>query len=96
MHQAGSRRTRIPDNVRFDVLRRDEFACRYCGAMPDERDPNGDWIVLTVDHVVPVDEGGALCAMDNLVTACHTCNSGKSTKVVDPAEVPGPRIIADE
>lgn len=64
--------------------------------MADERDEHGDWIELTVDHVVPVDEGGALTAMSNLVTACRRCNSGKSTTVIDPAEVPPPRIIADD
>lgn len=85
MHQSGSRRTRIPDTVRFDVLRRDEFACRYCGFMPDEG------AELTVDHVVPVDEGGALTAMSNLVTACQRCNNGKATKLIEPWEIPPPR-----
>lgn len=92
MHQAGSRRTRIPDSVRFDVLRRDEFACRFCGAMPDEKQDDGTWVQLRVDHVVPVDEGGALTHMSNLVTACQRCNSGKGVTVIDPAEVPPGRV----
>jgi 5-methylcytosine-specific restriction endonuclease McrA len=85
MYQAGSRRTRIPDTVRFDVLRRDEFACRYCGFMPDEG------AELTVDHVVAVSKGGALTSMDNLITACQRCNNGKADQDVEPWEIPPPR-----
>lgn len=85
MYQAGSRRTRIPDSVRFSVLRRDEFACRYCGHMPDEG------AELEVDHVVPVSAGGALTALANLVTSCKRCNNGKHDTVIEPWEVPPPR-----
>lgn len=56
--------------TRFEVFKRDEFTCRYCGrTTPD--------VVLEIDHVVPVAEGGTNDTM-NLVTACWECNSGKS------------------
>lgn len=55
--------------LRFEILKRDGFKCRYCGATPDQR-------VLHVDHVVPVVEGGDNSPM-NLVTACQPCNGGK-------------------
>ena len=64
----------VSKRLRFEVLRRDNHACRYCGAIaPDAR--------LTVDHVVPTALGGSDYP-DNLVAACSACNSGKSS--IDP------------
>lgn len=61
----------VSKRLRFEVLRRDNHTCRYCGgSAPD--------VALTVDHVVPV----ALSGSDdpsNLVAACRDCNSGKSS-----------------
>jgi hypothetical protein len=60
----------ISKTLRYEVFRRDNHACRYCGAMaPDAK--------LTVDHVVPTTLGGT-DEPSNLVTACSDCNSGKS------------------
>lgn len=59
----------IPHNLRWQVWERDGFSCHYCG----ERR------FLTIDHVVPESEGGTL-ELDNLVTACSTCNREKGTK----------------
>lgn len=61
----------VSKRTRFEVLRRDDHTCRYCGqCAPDVR--------LTVDHVVPVALGGTDLP-DNLVTACADCNSGKAS-----------------
>jgi hypothetical protein len=56
--------------LRYEVLQRDNFTCRYCGAF-------APIAVLVVDHVVPRKHGGPDKAT-NLVTACQDCNSGKS------------------
>jgi uncharacterized protein YozE (UPF0346 family) len=56
--------------LRFEVLRRDGFKCRYCGARPPD-------CVLEVDHVIPHSLGGK-CAEENLATACFECNRGKA------------------
>lgn len=77
------KRITIPRDLRFSVLMRDCYRCRYCGASPAARE-------LRVDHVVSVDEGGALTDIDNLVTACQDCNSGKGSRSVDPATIPPP------
>jgi hypothetical protein len=61
--------------LRYEVFRRDNHACRYCGASAPE-------VQLTTDHVVPVALGGKDEA-SNLVTACMPCNSGKSSAVPD-------------
>lgn len=57
--------------LRFEILRRDNHACRYCGGTAPD-------VKLTVDHVVPVALGGE-DVPENLVTACAGCNSGKTS-----------------
>ena len=56
--------------VRFKVLTRDEFTCRYCGRKAPD-------VTLDVDHVIPVRDGGS-DDLGNLVAACVDCNAGKS------------------
>lgn len=63
----------VTKRTRFEVLRRDGFACQYCGTKATE---SGDG--LTIDHVVPVSLGGADDPA-NLVAACRECNAGKSS-----------------
>ncbi|TDD97587.1 HNH endonuclease [Actinomadura rubrisoli] len=61
----------VSKKLRFEVFRRDGFTCRYCGRTAV------DGAVLEPDHVVPRARGGKDVAT-NLVTACESCNSGKS------------------
>jgi len=65
----------ISKRLRFEILRRDNHACRYCGASAPEAQ-------LTVDHVIPVVLGGT-DEPANLVTACVPCNSGKTSASPD-------------
>ncbi len=69
---------RLSPKLRFEVFRRDNFACTYCGA-------KGDGIALHADHVVPRAKGGP-DTLDNLTTACQQCNAGKSATEVIPGE----------
>ncbi|MGA2513418.1 MAG: HNH endonuclease signature motif containing protein [Candidatus Limnocylindrales bacterium] len=66
----------LPAQLRFSVLQRDGFRCRYCGRT--SREPS---VVLHVDHVLPLVAGGATTE-GNLITACEECNLGKSTRLV--------------
>jgi hypothetical protein len=61
----------VSRRLRFEVLRRDGYACRYCGATAPD-------VKLTVDHVNPSALGGD-DRPENLVTACAGCNGGKSS-----------------
>jgi HNH endonuclease len=71
----------VRGRLRFEILRRDKYACRYCGSQaPDVR--------LTVDHVVPEALGGS-DDPSNLVTACTSCNAGKASIAPDA------EIVAD-
>jgi hypothetical protein len=62
-------RKTIGKKLRFEVLKRDSFKCRYCGKTAEQAP-------LHVDHVKPVAGGGTNDIM-NLVTACAACNLGK-------------------
>jgi hypothetical protein len=61
----------ISKRLRFEILRRDNHTCRYCGRTAPE-------VALTVDHVVPTALGGS-DEPSNLVAACGECNGGKSS-----------------
>ena len=65
----------ISKRLRYAILRRDNHACRYCGAAAPDA-------TLTVDHVIPVALGGT-DEPSNLVTACEPCNGGKSASSPD-------------
>lgn len=77
-------RSPIPKKLRFEVLRRDHFTCRYCGRQPPE-------VVLHLDHVIAVANGGAN-TLENLITACAPCNIGKG--VMDASAPAGNRLAA--
>lgn len=69
----------VTKRLRFEVLRRDGFACRYCGAKAPD-------VELTVDHVTPRALGGQ-DVPENLVAACRPCNTGKSSAGPDEHHV---------
>lgn len=69
----------VSKRLRFEILRRDNHACRYCGASAPEA-------VLVVDHVIPETLGG-LDDPSNLVAACEPCNQGKSSVPAEAAVV---------
>lgn len=69
----------VSKRLRYEILRRDNHTCRYCGgSAPDTP--------LRIDHVMPVALGGSDAA-DNLVTSCEPCNSGKSSASPDATHV---------
>lgn len=65
----------ISKRLRYEILRRDNHTCRYCGRAAPA-------VALTVDHVLPVTLGGTDDAT-NLVAACPECNAGKSSSSPD-------------
>lgn len=72
-------RQALSKKTRFEVFKRDGFSCQYCGATPPQ-------VVLHVDHVHPVAEGGAN-DQDNLVTACEACNQGKAANLLSSVPI---------
>ncbi len=65
-------RAALSVRIRFEVFKRDEFTCRYCGRTSPEA-------VLEIDHIIPVSGGGSNDEI-NLVTSCWDCNRGKADK----------------
>ena len=80
-HLATKKRVTIPSDMRFSILHRDQFTCRYCGARPPKTE-------LRVDHIQSIEEGGARTDFNNLVTTCNPCNAGKSKRSLKPEEIP--------
>lgn len=74
----------IGKKARFEVFKRDAFTCQYCGAHPPDS-------VLHVDHIVPVALGGGN-EVENLITACATCNLGKGATSLEVV----PQSLADK
>lgn len=71
----------VTKRTRFEVLRRDDYTCQYCGAKAPD-------VTLTIDHVMPQSLGGD-DKPGNLLTACKDCNSGKSSITPDSPLVQG-------
>ena len=69
----------VSKRLRYEILRRDNHTCRYCGAAAPD-------VPLRVDHVTPVALGGT-DEPTNLATSCEPCNSGKSSASPDAHHV---------
>ena len=65
----------ISKKVRFEVFKRDNFTCQYCGRKTPE-------VILELDHAVPSSKGGT-DDFENLVTSCFECNRGKGESLLD-------------
>ena len=59
----------ISKKLRFEVFKRDNFTCQYCGKKSPE-------VVLETDHIIPLNKGGG-DNIENLITSCFDCNRGK-------------------
>lgn len=56
-----------------ELLRKYDYSCLKCGRKD---------VKLTLDHVVPLSEGGRN-SIDNIQPLCGACNSSKGTKTID-------------
>jgi hypothetical protein len=63
----------VSKRLRYEILRRDNFACRYCGAAAPD-------VKLNADHVIPKSLGGS-DSPENLVASCVDCNAGKTSSM---------------
>ena len=72
-YQKQLERSKMTDSLRYDVLKRDHYRCKICGATALEG------AKLHVDHIIPISKGGKT-TIDNLQTLCDRCNMGKSNK----------------
>jgi HNH endonuclease len=68
--EARRNRSRIPENVRIAVWRRDSGQCARCGSREK----------LEYDHIIPLAEGGA-STVRNVELLCERCNRSKAKKI---------------
>ena len=61
--------------LRFEVFKRDNFTCQYCGRKTPE-------VILELEHIIPLSKGGT-DEFDNLTTSCFECNRGKGVSLLD-------------
>lgn len=59
----------ISKKKRFEIFKRDNFTCQYCGKVSPQ-------VVLEVDHIIPKSKKGS-DKPENLITSCFDCNRGK-------------------
>lgn len=72
------KRKTLSKKTRFEVFKRDNFTCQYCGrTAPD--------VVLEIDHIKPIKDGGENDIL-NLITACFDCNRGKGKRKLSQNE----------
>lgn len=69
-----SKRRPISPRLRWTILERDGFKCRYCGRTAEAA-------ALHVDHIIPVAQGGTNHP-DNLAASCSDCNLGKADNTI--------------
>lgn len=72
--RSNARRAMLPVDwldLRSIVFERDHWTCQYCGTVEADQ-----W---HCDHVYPLSRGGTN-DIENLVTACRSCNSSKGAK----------------
>lgn len=63
--------------IRFEIFKRDNFTCQYCG-----RNVKEDKIKLHLEHVIPKNKGGDN-SINNLTTSCEECNLGKGDVLLE-------------
>lgn len=77
--QQMAKRKTITKKLRFEIFKRDNFTCQYCGRMAPD-------VILEIEHINPVSKGGDNNIL-NLVTSCQDCNSGKSDRLLSDNQV---------
>lgn len=74
-----AQRKSLSKKIRFEVFKRDNFTCQYCGSKAPDK-------ILEIDHMHPVSKGGKDDIM-NLITSCYDCNRGKSDRKLSDGSI---------
>lgn len=64
-------RAKVSNKMRFSILSRDHYKCKYCGSTQN----------LEIDHIIPISKGGK-SEYSNLQTLCHRCNVNKGSDII--------------
>ncbi len=69
-----TKREPLSKKTRFEVFKRDNFTCQYCGRKAPD-------IILECEHIHPVKHNGKSNII-NLITSCRDCNRGKGATLL--------------
>lgn len=76
-----ARRRYVTKAMKQQILERDDYTCQICGiskGLLDRLIPRlGDFLLLEIDHIIPVANGGSGGDENNLQTLCWRCNRKK-------------------
>lgn len=76
-----ARRRYVTKAMKQHVFERDDYTCQICGiskGLLDRLIPRlGDFLLLEIDHIIPVADGGSGDDERNLQTLCWRCNRKK-------------------
>lgn len=79
-----SRRRRVTAKMKQTVMERDDCTCQICGISKGFVDSLcqglGDYLLLEIDHIESVANGGTGTDEDNLQVLCWRCNKKKGGK----------------
>jgi len=65
--------------VRIQLAEQQGWICPYCRrTMNDSKPSKGDWLLATLDHIIPLSLGGS-DTRRNLVACCLDCNRHKNS-----------------
>ena len=85
--RATAKRRYIAPKLRTYILKRDNYTCQICGisrGFLDSFAPHlGDYLLLEIDHIIPVASGGQGNDADNLQTLCWRCNRKKGSTMTN-------------
>ncbi len=70
----------VSQRLRFEIFKKHNFTCQYCGRHVPE-------ITLELDHIIPRSLGGT-DEYKNLTTTCRDCNQGKGSIPLETIYVP--------
>ncbi len=65
----------ISKKTRFEIFKRDNFRCVYCGKQPPD-------VTLELEHIIPRASGGR-DVYEKYCTSCFDCNRGKGATPLD-------------
>ena len=76
----------VSPQLRNEILERNGYTCRQCGAGPGDAHPTNPnrKVTLHIDHILPKSQGGA-DDEDNLRVLCSACNQPRSN-IQTPSE----------
>ncbi len=79
IQKISSIRKSINKKTRFEIFKRDNFQCQYCGRYAPE-------VILEIDHITPIKHEGKTENI-NLITACFDCNHGKGARELSDSQI---------